>query len=37
MTRLTLCLTLVLAPILAAQAVAKEVVSAKVCGASHCR
>jgi hypothetical protein len=37
MTRLTLCLTLVLSLILAAQAMAKEVVSAKVCGASHCR
>ena len=37
MTRLTLCLTLVLSLILTAQATAKEVVSAKVCGASHCR
>jgi hypothetical protein len=37
MTRLTLCLTLVLSSILTAQAMAKEVVSAKVCGASHCR
>jgi hypothetical protein len=37
MTRLTLCLTLVLSSILAAQAMAKEVVSAKVCGASDCR
>jgi hypothetical protein len=37
MTRLTLCLTLVLSSGLAAQAMAKEVVSAKVCGASDCR
>lgn len=37
MTRLTLCLTLVLSSILTAQAMAKEVVSAKVCGASDCR
>jgi len=37
MTRLTLCLTLALSSILTAQAMAKEVVSAKVCGASHCR
>jgi hypothetical protein len=37
MTRLTLCLTLVLSLILTAQAMAKEVVSAKVCGSSHCR
>ena len=37
MTRLTVCLTLVLSSIMTAQAMAKEVVSAKVCGASHCR
>jgi hypothetical protein len=37
MTRLTLCLTMLLSLILAAQATAKEVVAAKVCGASDCR
>ena len=37
MTRITLCLTMVLSFILAAQAVAMEVVAAKVCGASDCR
>ncbi len=39
MTRSTLCLTLtlVLSLILAAEATAKEVVAAKVCGASDCR
>jgi hypothetical protein len=37
MTRLTLCLTMVLSLTLAAQATAKEVVAAKVCGASDCR
>src|SRR5918999_5031407 len=37
MTRSTLCLTLVLSLILAAEATAKEVVAAKVCGASYCR
>jgi hypothetical protein len=37
MTRLTLCLTVVLSLILAAEATAKEVVAAKVCGASDCR
>jgi hypothetical protein len=37
MTRFTLCLTLVLSLILAAEATAKEVVAATVCGASDCR
>jgi hypothetical protein len=37
MTRSTLCVTLVLSLILAAEATAKEVVAAKVCGASDCR
>ena len=37
MTRLTLCLMLVLSLLLAAEATAKEVVAAKVCGASDCR
>jgi hypothetical protein len=37
MKRLTLCLALVLSSALATTAAAKEVVAAKVCGASHCR
>ena len=37
MTRLTLCLTIVLTLVLAAPVAAKEVVAAKVCGASGCR
>jgi hypothetical protein len=37
MTRLTLCLTMLLSLVLAAQAAAKEVVAAKVCGAFDCR
>jgi hypothetical protein len=37
MTRLTLCLMLVLSLLLAAEATAKEVVAAKVCGVSDCR
>jgi hypothetical protein len=37
MTRPILCLTLVLSLIVAAEATAKEVIAAKVCGASDCR
>ncbi len=37
MTRLTLYLTMLLSLVVAAQAAAKEVVAAKVCGASDCR
>jgi hypothetical protein len=37
MTRPMLCLTLVLSLILAADATAKEVIAAKICGASDCR
>jgi hypothetical protein len=37
MTRLTFCLTILLSLIAAAPTVAKEVVAAKVCGASDCR
>ena len=37
MTRLTLCLTLVCSLVFAAQAAAKEIVAAKVCGATDCR
>jgi hypothetical protein len=37
MTRATLCLTMALSLILATEAMAKEIVAAKVCGASDCR